>query len=891
MFKRAHLASAVMLALTSQPLFAQDTNDQETDDDTIEVINVRGVKSSLNSAQNMKMAASNISDLIVAQDLGKLPDNSVAAALQRVTGIQVARTNGEVAEVLIRGLPDVITTLNGRNVFTTTGRSISLADIPADLVYSVDVKKSISAADIEGGIAGSIDIQLRRPFDFEDGFSAAGGLRYAYSDEAESWNPIGSVTINNNWDNDNGRFGAMLSVSHQDRDFQDQVNFVTAPFILPDSVVNNPNSAPLNIADAPAMSPNVIGGYFRYGDRTRDSFNASFQWAPDNNSSYYLDVFGVNYEQNSQLNFWVPLPDWGGWGQGYVESYKDGSNVAQSVVRPDAPGTITSNQSFLNESDTYQFAVGGEWHFDTVTLKSDLAYTDSKASSQGFILDLTFFADTIIYDLDKNGAGISDVEILGADGQPYDMTNLDQYNLNTIFDNRSYQEGDAIDWTLDANIAIDSWIHSVDVGIRLNERTAFNQEADTGGRGNNSGNQLLLSDFPGLEDYSPSGYMSDVTDLNNTQWLTPNANYLLNNRADIREAMGYSRAEPEFLPARYYDNTEKNYAAYAQANFSHEFGDMILDGQAGLRYVRLESELNGNNITDGVPEPITVDTSTNQLLPAVNMRLQVTDEVFLRAAYGKTINRPGFAALNPSASYFLPSETGGNLGYGDGGNPQLESVESVNYDVAAEWYFDEASSLTGTVFYRDIDGYVKYRGFIETVNGQDFNITRPVNSGAGSLEGVELAYTQFFESLPGFLDGLGVQLNATFMDHEAENAEGVMEPLPSVSDESYNAILIYERDGFNMRLAYNWRSEWYGSFDEAGDQPGSSVVHEPISSLDFSVNYDVNKHLTVTFDGTNLADDVANDYFGGGSADDARLYPRDTYIRDRTFSLGVRYRM
>ena len=161
MFKRAQLASAVLFALSAQPLYAQDTDSMPSEDE-VEVIDVRGVKASLNSAQNMKMNASNISDVIVAQDIGKLPDNSVAAALQRVTGIQVARTNGEVAQVLIRGLPDIVTTMSGRNIFTTTGRSISLSDIPADLVYSVDVKKSISAADIEGGMAGSIDIQLRR---------------------------------------------------------------------------------------------------------------------------------------------------------------------------------------------------------------------------------------------------------------------------------------------------------------------------------------------------------------------------------------------------------------------------------------------------------------------------------------------------------------------------------------------------------------------------------------------------------------------------------------------------------------------------------------------------------------------------------------------------------
>ncbi|GAC16487.1 TonB-dependent receptor [Aliiglaciecola lipolytica] len=891
MFDRTRLAAAIVLALSSQAVYAQESqNSTSSDEDNVEVIDVRGVRASLVSAKNIKMNSATIVDAIVAEDIGKLPDNSVAAALQRVTGIQVERTNGEVNTVLIRGLPDVVTTMNNRNIFTTTGRSIALADIPADLVYKVDVKKSQSASDFEGGIAGSIDVQLRKPFDFDEGFSAAGGLRYEYSDEAEEWNPIGSVTLNNNWNSDAGRFGALVSVSHQDRDFMDQVNFVTAPFTLPDAVVNNPNSVPLNVEGEAALAPNVIGGYFRYGDRVRDSANVTFQWEPNSNSMYYFDFFAVQYEQNSQLNFWVPLPDWGGWGQGYVTEYKEGTNVAQSVVRPDAPGTITSNQSFYNASDTYQYAIGGKWLFDNMTVKSDLAFTDSSADYRGFILDLGFFADTINYDYSKNGAGISDVEILDADGNPYDMTDESQYLLFTNFDQLSRQEGDAVDWTIDANYGLDSWITSVDFGVRLSKRTAFNQEADSGGRGNISGRDVFLSEFPGMADYTPTGYMSDVTQLNNTQWLTPNADYILANRAEIRTAMGYSPDDPDFLPARYYDNTEKNYAAYAQANFTQEFGDMVLDGQFGVRYVTLKTELNGNSITDGVVSPITVSTSNNQLLPAVNLRLEVTDEVYLRAAYGETISRPAFAQLNPSVSYFLPSETA-TLGYGDGGNPELKAVESKNFDLSAEWYFNDAGSLTASYFYRDIDGYVKSVANRETVNGEEFSITRPVNSGAGSMTGTELAYTQFFDNLPGLLSGLGMQINATFIDAEAENAAGVMEPLPNVSDESYNAVLMYEKDGVSARLAYNWRSEWFGSFNEAGDQPGKSVVHKPIKSLDFSINYDVNEHWTISLDGTNLTDDVANDYFGGDSSADATLYPRDTYIRDRTFSIGVRARL
>lgn len=890
MFKKALLSTSIAMVLsgTQAYAFAENNNDEI---ESVEVIEVRGVKSSLISARNFKMSSKNIVDSIVAEDIGKLPDNSVAAALQRVTGVQVSRTNGEVDNVLIRGLPDVTTTMNGRNIFTTTGRSLSLADIPADLVYKVEVKKSQSASDLDGGIAGGIDIQLRRPFDFDEGFSAAGGLRYEYSDKAESWNPIGSLTLNNNWESDAGKFGAMVSVSHQDRDFMDQVNFVTAPYALPESVVNHPNSVAPNNTDDPSLAPNVIGGYFRYGDRQRDSLNASFQWQPNENSSYYVDIFSVDYSQDHQLNFWVPIPSWGGWGAGYVTSYKPGSNVVQTATRDDNPGTITSNQSFHSESDTKQYAIGGQWDFDNLTVKSDLAYTKSTAESKGFILDLAFFADSITYDFSKNDSGVSDVDIRNADGSSYDMEDLDLYELWGFFDQHSRQEGEAVDWTLDASYSLDnSFITSVDFGTRLSQRTAFNQEADTGNQGNITGARVPLTDFPGMESLTPTGFMSDVTNLNNTQWLTPNADYLLANRAEIRTAMGYSSADPDYLPAKYYDNTENNYALYAQANFEHEFNGMLLDGVAGIRIVRLETELNGFTTTDGVVSPIVVDTSETTVLPSVSLRLEAMENVYFRASYGETIGRPAFADLNPGVSYFISGDTS-TIGSGNGGNPELKAIESTNYDFSAEWYFDEASSITAGVFYRQIDGYVQNYSTTEVVDGITYEVTRPQNTSDGTLEGVELTYTQFFDNLPSFLDGLGVQVNATFMDGDTVAPTGETQKLINVSDESYNAVLIYERDDISARLAYNWRSDWHESYTASGDQPGNSLIHDPIQSLDFSLAYDINEHVTISFDGTNLTDDQATDYFGGDSSADSNLYPRDTYIRDRTFSVGVRVRL
>ncbi|WP_341937958.1 TonB-dependent receptor [Marinimicrobium sp. C2-29] len=894
MFKKSVLSRAIAasVAISGVPILAQA---QQSDDmQMLEEVVVRGVRGSVMSAQNVKMEAQQVVDSIVAEDIGKLPDNSVAAALQRVPGVQITRANGEANQVLVRGLPNVVTTLNERNIFTTTGRGISLADIPADLLARVDVKKSASSDDLSGGIAGVVDVYLRRPFDFDEGLTVAGGVRGVYSEKAESTDPIASLTVNNNWSSAAGEFGALLSVSSQDREYMDQVNFNTAPF---EQVVTDPTSlTPPNPLE-PVLMPNVIGSYFRYGDRNRTSANGAFQFSPNDNAEYYAEFFHVSYEQDSQLNFWVPLPTWGG-PAGRVTEFKGDTNVVKEFERDNAPGTITSNQAFFNSSDTTQVAVGGEWTFDRLTATSDLAYTSSEADNRSFILDLVFFAPQITYDFSQNNSGASDVSIRNADGSPYDLFNAEQYELNQFFDQRSRQEGEEVAWKTDFNYEFtQSPIRSVDFGFRLAQRTAFNQSADTGGSPNQSGGRVPLTDFPGLEDRTPEGFLSDVVDLETTQWLTPNREYLLSNRTEIREAMGYDPLPegPAYIPELFFDNEENNYAAYGKANYETEVGGMILDGQFGARLVRLESTLTGTSTVDGEVQAVSEEATDNKVLPSASARLAITDELFLRGAVSQTITRPGFSDLNPSTAYFQPTPTMPDFGTGSGGNPNLDSVESDNLDLSLEWYFGSASSLSAGYFQRDIEGYIQFYASEEMRDGVPYQVTRPQNTGEGSLDGIELAYTQFFDNLPGLWSGFGVQANATFMDGEAEtppDADGntEMQPLANVSDESYNFILLYEKGPFNARLAYNWRSDYYLSFNEAGAQPGNSVVVTETDSLDLALNYDFNDNLTFLVEGTNLTDSVYSDYFGGDSSADEYLYPRDTFARERTYSVGVRFR-
>ena len=177
MYKKTALASAMLAAMMAQMSSAQE--------DQLEEVIVKGIRGSLTKALDIKRENTQIVDSIVAEDIGKFPDNNVVEALQRVTGVQTTgRGSGEVSGVSIRGLTDVHTTVNGRDVYTGAGRAVALQDIPASLLSNVMVYKTRSADQVERGIAGSIDVKTHRPFDFSDSkvVLAARGI---YADQAD----------------------------------------------------------------------------------------------------------------------------------------------------------------------------------------------------------------------------------------------------------------------------------------------------------------------------------------------------------------------------------------------------------------------------------------------------------------------------------------------------------------------------------------------------------------------------------------------------------------------------------------------------------------------------------------------------------------------------------
>lgn len=184
-FRRSVMAISVATLLSAQA-YAQDatTTAAPASDATtqqLDTVQVTGTRSSVTKAQLVKQNAEQIVDSIVAEDIGKLPDNNVAEALQRISGIQISRNYGEGSSIAIRGLTQVRTELNGRDIFTANdGRGLSFEDVSAELLGGVNVYKNPSADMIEGGLGGTVDLRTRLPFDYE-GRKIAGSVQYNFT--------------------------------------------------------------------------------------------------------------------------------------------------------------------------------------------------------------------------------------------------------------------------------------------------------------------------------------------------------------------------------------------------------------------------------------------------------------------------------------------------------------------------------------------------------------------------------------------------------------------------------------------------------------------------------------------------------------------------------------
>lgn len=840
------------------------TADVRRTDETIgQDVVVTGVRASLASAQEIKRDATAIVDSIVAQDIGKLPDNTVSDALQRVTGVQVTRGAGEAGTVLIRGLPNIATLINGRESFTGTARGVALQDLPAELVAGVDVYKTTTPDIVEGGLSGTVDVRLRRPFDFA-GLQIAGGGRAVYSDQSGKWGYLGSGLVSDRWTTGIGEIGAMVGVSYNKREYRDDIAF---------DFVSNPIGAAVATPAAPGI-PDTVGGQYLNGERTRLAINGSLQWKPSEDLEFYADGIYTRYRNTHDVSFFIGLPKAAATTT-VISTYPGSPELANATTSTDAY-TLTSKQAYQDQTETYQADFGTRWTTGPAVLSTEATYNHSTLPNRSVIVDTSFNAPTIGVNFDHDGTPL--IKIAGVD-----ITNPANFTLRTLFDNHSLATSRQWAWRGDLQYTFDDGVlTNFKIGARYTDRQADSQA--TASQGIGITNPVLISSVPGFGTLSPSGMVQGLLGID--QFEEASTSYLLDNTGSVRTLFSQPTGDRPYDPSLAFFDHETTYAFYGQVGYGIDLGSMRLTGVGGVRVVNTVEQLTGFGVSG--------KENYLNILPSINAKLALMSNLQLRASYAKTLTRPDFGQLNPLVSYTTTGTTGNQAVYytGGGGNPNLQPIKTSAYDLSLEYYPARSTSITAAGFYKDLTGYIQTYAGLETYLGQSALVSRPRNTGAGKLYGAELAYQQFFDFLPGALSGFGAQLNGTFIVGKTQDPVlGGQQRLTNVSKYSYNVVAIYEKYGISGRLAYNWRSNYVDSYNSGGSQ-ASSIVVSPIGQLDFSGSYALTKNFTITVDATNLTDRAYHDRFEGVSQTTGRYSstPRDTRTYDRTFEIGGRFR-
>lgn len=888
----------------------------QMDEEPLEEVIVTGQRASIESAQSIKRDAAVIVDSIVATDIGKLPDVNVAETLQRISGVQISRNRGEGSDIAIRGLTQVRTELNGRDSFSTTdGRALSFEDVPAELLAGVDVYKNPAANQIEGGIGGIVDLRTRMPFD-ADGRIISVAVSATHYDVRDDEGFGGSVLFSDRWETSAGEFGFLANISYSDAVFRE------------DAIIVEPFFTRTDIPGFEGQEVEVAsgGGISSWnGDRERTGAALAFQWAPSDDLEFYATYLTSHY------NFYDPQTGIFAYGAGEGGSLtpvpgsfsfdRDGNLLTGGFVSP--PFQSFTRDS-TRDSETTDYATGIIWQAsDQVKITTDLQYIDSSTDYR----DVTGFGSllagaTFYLDLTGEVPAYS----VTPDGYMEDASNyIYEAMMNRTADNEGSETAvrSDLEWDFDEG----GLMRSFTAGVRYTTKdietrdSGFVWSAISGPPWDGSDvSQALYDEFP--EYYTPDPHQDtfwrgDGADRNFGPHFVVSPG-LLTDHANALQVLGglnpESGAPTEFSEQNQINTQgEETSAVYAMVDFGLDDFVLPFDGNVGVRVVNTQVEAEGvQTLTYRVPSdtgtdiqaqsPIVVEQDYTEVLPSLNLRFFLAEDLYWRIAASKGLSRPSFYDLRANFTLnenYMDHDSDPTTppvfddATGTGGNPGLEPLTVNQVDTSLEWYYSEAGMMYATLFHKKVKNFIQngvYDAEFE-VPGKGllpFEISAPVNGEEGTIEGFEVGMQTFFDFLPAPWDGFGMQANYTYVDSEAPSptatdTEGnpLLVPLEGLSENSYNLVAMYEKGGFSARLAYNWRDSWV--ITTSGNGTGNlPIYNDDYGQLDASLSYDFNDTYSVSFDVVNLLDENNFTYQAFPNR------PRDYVLNDRR--IGVRLR-
>lgn len=843
----------------------------------LEEIVVSGIRGSVMKSLADKRSANTVADVITAEDIGKLPDNNVAESLSRVPGVQIARRDGDGSSFAVRGISQNRLEINGRSfIGPSDSGQPALESLNPEILSGMEVIKSPSADMTEGALGAIVNLKTKRPLDFE-ARAISGRAEGVYSNQSDNVGYRGSALFADAFFD--RKFGVLISGAYTDADTRGYL-FDTVGWTRTNAIDVTGDG----VADPDKFRPNRLMQTTVDRNDKRLTLNGALQWQPSERSEFILESTYSNLDRRRLLNQY----------QGLL------NNNATGAVA-DENGTITSAQinGIILRPLTYDvptnfrtLSVGASGKITTAsdkwTFSTDLSYSEGKGTDGTPGAPFTYVivpragrVPNVAYDI---LSGSHDVPNLNYTGN-YDLNDPTQYQLLSIFDgessrdNKGYDGRFDVDWNVEAGA-----LSKLEAGVRYENLKLYSDTRQNlplatnlvAGRDTNGDGILTVDELPGLDygNQHTGNYFDGEGGIYPRDFLTGEVD------KDVARA-GFNLPSLDLFgpitqgPTSVKAVEQDSYAGYLKSDFDGLWGSRPFRGNLGVRYVRTDRLATGYL---SATQPVDFEARFTHWLPSGNFVLDITPKLLFRLAAAKVVARPNLGDVGPG---FSPNTTNNT---GSRGNPELKPFEATQYDATLEWYFGDASILSGALFHKDVESFTVITVTQEFVPGFSerfglFNISQPQNGSDGDVEGFEINYQQAFTSLPSFLKNFGVQANYTYADSKTPLIDELTQsslPLPGLSKNSYSLIGYYDDGRFSARLAYTHRSEYLVQVQQAVN--AGSRYNDSFSQLDASASFNINETVRITLEAQNLTKAINRQYdtistrLDNSSLEDQRLY-------------------
>lgn len=856
-----------------------------------QTVTVTGIRKGIEDAINVKRNADTIVEALSAEDIGKLPDASVAESISRLPGIATQRSSvtGKAQDISVRGMsPDFNGgVLNGREqASTSTSRALQFDQFPAELVSGVTIHKTAEATLLNQGLSSTINMTTARPLDFS-GRNVVMNVRGEKANKAE------------NLPGFKGGSGDRESLSYIDQ-FADRTLGVVLGLSRSKSTgATQPDmgtwggwtpSVPYNGKDV-----KVPGGFTsRINDTTekRDAALATLQYKPHKDFETSVDVLWSKGRFTlDRFGLEGPL---GGLSAGANDS---GGKLINATVVGDVAtsGTFDNWKGVINNhfNDYSDELKSFGWNLRTkaggFTLTGDLSLSENTRkllryeTTLGIAGNAYGATDTISFS-GFDGNNHTQVKYTGglnyADPNLIKLTDVQGWAGATNVQDGYYATPTTKDKVQSARLGARrdvAWgpISRIDGGLNYTERTkdrttiegalVLNSAVNAAGVVTN---RLAAETAPG----SFTGY-GGTTGIPTLQW-NPRGSlgpiYRLNTWSD-----------PDIL-GKNWGVKEEVTTGYLKGDIDTQVGPLGLRGNVGLQLVNTKQSASGLRVDTAscnggnhscTYTDISRSHSYSDVLPSVNLGADLGGGQVVRMGAGKVISRPQMEDLRAGLEFSYNTT---NQRYtGNAGNPKLEPFRANAFDLSYEKYFGNKGYISVAGFYKDLKTYIvrssRYFDYSSYLTGANANavsardlITQPTNGSGGSIQGFELAVNVPLSLLTPALDGFGVLINHSDTKSEVDlpvegfrtaNIGTVKIPLPGLSRRVTNLRAYYEKGGLQVAVAARQRSSFLGTISDFQDN-NQLVFIKGETTVDLQLSYEFKsgmaKGLTLLAQGTNM---------------------------------------